>query len=126
VSRGGLAAIKVDVLTPDSPAAATPTTAAEHAHDAHAHEAQPHPHKHAPHRPLSAIVEIIRSAPLAEAVKARAIRAFQLLGEAEAPFTPFPSRRAFSRSRPVDTIVDIVCAAAGCERSAWSAGFALR
>ena len=117
VSRGGLAAIKVDVLTPDSPASGhSHDGQAEHAHDAHAHETQPHAHKHAPHRPLSAILAIIRSAPLAETVKARSIRAFQLLGEAEAAIHSIPIEKVqFHEVGAVDTIVDIVCAAAGCE-----------
>ncbi len=69
-----------------------------------------------PHRPLSAILEIIRSAPLAEAVKERAIRAFQLLGEAEAAIHSIPIEKVhFHEVGAVDTIVDIVCAAAGAE-----------
>jgi uncharacterized protein (TIGR00299 family) protein len=107
VSSGGLAATKVDVLTPDSPASG-------HSHDGQAKHS--HEHKHAPHRPLSAILEIIRSAPLFEAVKERAIRAFQLLGEAEAAIHSIPIEKVhFHEVGAVDTIVDIVCAAAGCE-----------
>jgi uncharacterized protein (TIGR00299 family) protein len=117
VSSGGLAATKVDVLTPDTPASShSHDGQAEHSHGAHAHEMQPHAHKHAPHRPLSAIVEIIRSAPLTETVKERAIRAFQLLGEAEAAIHSIPIEKVhFHEVGAVDTIVDIVCAAAGCE-----------
>ena len=91
VSRGGLAGTKIDVIAPGEAAHET-----EHAHGAHAHEAHSHAdhshaadthehshaHSHAAHRPLSAILEIIRSAPLSETVKQRSIRAFQLLGEA--------------------------------------------
>ncbi len=101
VSRGGIAATKVDVLTPDSSAGAA----------AHSHEAHIHP----PHRHLSAILKIIRAAPLDEAVKERAIRAFQLLGEAEAAIHSIPVEKVhFHEVGAVDTIVDIVCAAAGC------------
>jgi hypothetical protein len=110
MSSGGLAAIKVDVLTPDSPSSG-------HSHDGqteHSHGA--HAHTHAVHRSLSAIVEIIRSAPLAQTVKERAIRAFQLLGEAEAAIHSIPIEKVqFHEVGAVDTIVDIVCAAAGCE-----------
>ena len=144
VSRGGLAATKVDVLTPDTPAAELAHSHDDHAahtHPAHEHEphklgapsfpllsaervgnqeTQPasvqHPHTHAPHRSLSAILEIIRSAPLSEAVKQRAIRAFQLLGEAEAAIHSVPVEEVhFHEVGAVDTIVDIVCAAAGAE-----------
>jgi uncharacterized protein (TIGR00299 family) protein len=117
VSSGGLAAIKVDVLTPDSPANShSHDGQAKHSHGARAHDEHTHEHKHAPHRPLSAIVEIIRSAPLTETVKERAIRAFQLLGEAEAAIHSIPIEKVqFHEVGAVDTIVDIVCAAAGCE-----------
>jgi uncharacterized protein (TIGR00299 family) protein len=103
VSRGGLAATKVDVLTP--------VTQPKHEHEHH------HPtHTHAPHRSLSAIVEIIRSAPLTDCVKQRSIRAFQLLGEAEAAIHSVPIEEVhFHEVGAVDTIVDIVCATAGAE-----------
>jgi uncharacterized protein (TIGR00299 family) protein len=152
VSRGGIAATKVDVITPDSPehetshaheshsahshghehniehphdehsGSATHRHSHEHAghthpdHDEHAsHTAHEHAaHSHAPHRSLSAILEIIRSAPLADAVKIRATRAFQLLGEAEAAIHSIPVESVhFHEVGAVDTIVDIVCAAAG-------------
>jgi pyridinium-3,5-bisthiocarboxylic acid mononucleotide nickel chelatase len=85
--------------------------AGEHSHE-HTHE---HAHPHEPHRSLSAILEIIRSAPLADAVKDRASRAFQLLGEAEAAIHSVPIETVhFHEVGAVDTIVDIVCTAAGC------------
>jgi hypothetical protein len=147
VSRGGLAATKVDVLTPDRQATEPAHPHEEHSthsHEAHTHQglgapsfplssaermgdphsayaphehsAHTHPHAHAAHRPLSTILEIIRSAPLTEAVKERSIRAFQLLGEAEAAIHSIPIERVhFHEVGAVDTIVDIVCAAAGCE-----------
>jgi uncharacterized protein (TIGR00299 family) protein len=66
---------------------------------------------------LSAILAIIRSAALSETVKARATRAFQLLGEAEAAIHSIPIEKVhFHEVGAVDTIVDIVCAAAGAER----------
>ncbi len=49
-------------------------------------------------------------------VKQRAARAFQLLGEAEAAIHSIPIEKVhFHEVGAVDTIVDIVCAAAGCE-----------
>jgi hypothetical protein len=105
VSRGGLAATKVDVLTPEQDAKGS----------AHSHGDHP-THTHPPHRHLSAILAIIRSAPIAETVKDRAIRAFQLLGEAEAAIHSIPIEKVhFHEVGAVDTIVDIVCAAAGAE-----------
>ena len=125
VSRGGLAGTKIDVIAPGEAAHET-----EHAHGAHAHEAHSHAdhshaadthehshaHSHAAHRPLSAILEIIRSAPLSETVKQRSIRAFQLLGEAEAAIHSVPVEEVhFHEVGAVDTIIDIVCSAAGAE-----------
>jgi pyridinium-3,5-bisthiocarboxylic acid mononucleotide nickel chelatase len=143
VIRGGIAASKVDIITPDgphdSPALDLATSDAEnaHTHEEHSHAGhshQPHTHaehahedhadspdshsstSHAPHRSLSAILAIIRSAALSETVKARSMRAFQLLGEAEAAVHSIPVEKVhFHEVGAVDTIVDIVCAAAGCE-----------
>jgi uncharacterized protein (TIGR00299 family) protein len=82
----------------------------EHTHE-HSHE-HIHPHEH--HRSLSKILEIIRTAPLSDAVKDRASHAFQLLGEAEAAIHQIPIETVhFHEVGAVDTIVDIVCAAAG-------------
>jgi uncharacterized protein (TIGR00299 family) protein len=131
VSRGGLAATKVDVLTPDSPAEHAHEhpehthAHAEHTHEEHAHAhaehshgapvVQAHTHTHEHHRSLSAILAIIGSAPLPGPVKERASRAFQLLGEAEAAIHSVPIETVhFHEVGAVDTIVDIVCAAAGC------------
>jgi pyridinium-3,5-bisthiocarboxylic acid mononucleotide nickel chelatase len=88
-----------------------PAVVGEHTHE-HAHE---HAHSHEHHRSLSTILDIIRSAPLSDAVKEQASRAFQLLGEAEAAIHQISIERVhFHEVGAVDTIVDIVCAAAGC------------
>jgi pyridinium-3,5-bisthiocarboxylic acid mononucleotide nickel chelatase len=142
VSRGGIAATKVDVISteeasdpthnretshhdndPSHPHPHPAEVAHEHAH-AHGHEHQHvdehggghiQPHTHAHHRSLSTILGIIRSAPLEELVKERACRAFQLLGEAEAAIHQIPIESVhFHEVGAVDTIADIVCAAAGC------------
>ncbi len=124
VSRGGLAATKVDVITPDRPSN-EPEHSENRSHEAHTHShesqaaepAHKHvEHNHAPHRHLSAILKIIEAAPLSDAVKKRSCRAFQLLGEAEAAIHSIPIEKVhFHEVGAVDTIVDIVCAAAGAE-----------
>ncbi len=166
VSRGGLAASKVDVLTseaaPAEPAHSHDSDAAHshphshahshthgepghshsheagHEHEAHSHaehdapgnahehgdahehsHAHPHSHDqahtHAAHRSLSAILAIVGAAPLTEQVKQQSMRAFQLLGEAEAGIHNMPIEEVhFHEVGAVDTIVDIVCTAAGC------------
>jgi uncharacterized protein (TIGR00299 family) protein len=100
VVRGGITGTKVDVLTPD------PTPDTRH----------PIPHTHPPHRHLSSILKIIAGASLSESVKTRSSRAFQLLGEAEATIHSIPVEKVhFHEVGAIDTIVDIVCAAAGAE-----------
>jgi uncharacterized protein (TIGR00299 family) protein len=160
VSRGGLAAVKVDVLTEEQGPRdqGTRGTGAEHehgrehehdghaheghehhshdhahdsheghthgadehdphaAHDTHAADSAQHSHEHAPHRSLSIILKIIQAAPIKDSVKQRSARAFQLLGEAEAAIHSIPIEKVhFHEVGAVDTIVDIVCAAAGSE-----------
>jgi uncharacterized protein (TIGR00299 family) protein len=129
VVRGGLTATKVDVLTNEG-RAAEPANA-DHSHDTHGHQhshphdhqhehphvhehGHEHSHSHEHHRSLSTILGIIRSADLKEDVKERAAGAFQLLGEAEATIHSIPVEEVhFHEVGAVDTIVDIVCAAAG-------------
>ncbi len=141
VDRGGLAGIKVDVLTDEQGATEPASNGAEsthshshphsdseshsgshsHSHESHdhghpAHEHHSHGHEHAPHRSLSTILAIIQAAPLKDSVKRNATRAFRLLGEAEAAIHSIPIEKVhFHEVGAVDTIVDIVCAAAGSE-----------
>jgi pyridinium-3,5-bisthiocarboxylic acid mononucleotide nickel chelatase len=106
VMRGGLTASKVDVITPEQ-------AADQHTHT---HEDDTKPHSHAPHRHLSSILKIIGNASVSESVKERSTRAFQLLGEAEAAIHSIPIEKVhFHEVGAVDTIVDIVCTAAGVE-----------
>ena len=114
VTRGGISGSKVDVLTADG-------QPADHAHDhEHSHPSEhdhthDRTHTHEPHRPLSTILAIIEAASLSASVKQRATRAFQLLGEAEAAIHAIPIEQVhFHEVGAVDTIVDIVCTAAGC------------
>ena len=130
VMRGGLTGTKIDVHTSEHQ---HEDTHDEHSHESHEHHDHGHAHhgrsdrahahatgdafsSQAHHRSLSTILGIIRSAPLADSVKERACRAFQLLGEAEAAIHSVPIEHVhFHEVGAVDTIVDIVCAAAGCE-----------
>jgi uncharacterized protein (TIGR00299 family) protein len=120
VSRGGIAATKVDVITPEQHTAGPAHTHEEGtSHPERAQRVEGHAsstHSHAPHRHLSSILKIINAAPLSDYVKASATRAFQLLGEAEAAIHSIPIEKVhFHEVGAVDTIVDIVCAAAGAE-----------
>jgi len=127
VSRGGLAAVKADVVTAEGSGVGGQGPEDEHGHEhshdghthgQHTHEAKQadHRHEHAAHRSLTTILGIIDAAPLKATVKQRAAGAFQLLGEVEAAIHSIPIEKVhFHEVGAVDTIVDIVCAAAGCE-----------
>src|SRR5665213_1577809 len=87
-----------------------------HTHDSQSHEppTHSHSHDHAPGRSLTTIRALISSAPLATPVKDFAIRAFELLGHAEARIHNVPVDEIhFHEVGAVDAIVDIVAAAAG-------------
>lgn len=127
VTRGGLSATKVDVITPEREEQAhshnhehghlrEPHKHADHNRETHAHDPQPaHPQaRHEHHRSLSTILSIIDAAELAQGVKEQATRAFRLLGEAESAIHAIPIEQVhFHEVGAVDTIVDIVCGAAG-------------
>ncbi len=84
----------------------------EHGHS-HTHD-EGHGHAHVHGRSLSVIREMIQAAPLDDAVKQIAIRAFELLGHAEAKIHNVPVEKIhFHEVGAVDAIVDIVAASAG-------------
>ena len=103
----------------------------EHTHDGVTHT---HEHSHAHGRSLTAIRRLIHDAALAGPVKQTAIRAFELLGHAEAKIHNVPVEEIhFHEVGAVDAIVDIVAASAGihpserrrrgtARRSTWAAG----
>ncbi|HXE07211.1 MAG TPA: nickel pincer cofactor biosynthesis protein LarC [Acidobacteriaceae bacterium] len=138
VDRSGITSTKVHVLEGDHIAEAAhphthahqsetqPTHQAGHAHThshSHAHEPHEHSHSHAgkghehPHvhgRSLTEIRALIVSALLPSPVKDFAVRAFELLGHAEARIHNVPVDDIhFHEVGAVDAIVDIVAAAAG-------------
>jgi pyridinium-3,5-bisthiocarboxylic acid mononucleotide nickel chelatase len=92
----------------------------DHAHgdtQHHAHDVQDAEHvgSQAHGRSLSQIREIIGGADIPEPARKTALRAFELLGEAEAGIHNVPIESIhFHEVGAVDAIVDIVCAAVGC------------
>jgi uncharacterized protein (TIGR00299 family) protein len=98
----------------------------DHSHDqdhGHSHD-QPHPeadlhshgHSHSHTRGLREIRELIVHSALSDAVKGRALRLFQRLGEAEAKAHGTPLEEIhFHEVGAVDSIVDLVGAAAAIE-----------
>ena len=128
VTRGGLTGTKVDVITDEDHEHDNAHPVQDHQHEhphthGHRHEhahadgtMHTHEHSHQPHRSLAKILDIIKAASLSDSVKSSASRAFQLLGEAEARIHSMPIDQVhFHEVGAVDTIVDIVCSAVGCE-----------
>jgi pyridinium-3,5-bisthiocarboxylic acid mononucleotide nickel chelatase len=92
-----------------------------HAHERHSHDhdhnaahGQTHEHTHQHGRNLPAIRAILNDAPLPVDARALALRAFELLGEAEAAIHNTPLDQVhFHEVGAVDAIIDITCAAVG-------------
>ena len=102
VGRSGISARKARVLVGKQEA------------DAHHHH---HDHDHAQHqhgRNLPAIREILNGAAIPGEARAIALRAFELLGQAEAAIHNVPLDKVhFHEVGAVDAIIDIACAAVG-------------
>jgi uncharacterized protein (TIGR00299 family) protein len=115
VDRSGIDSAKVDVLTAEGELAEQAAESPRHSH-AHSHEnGHSHEQSHAHGRPLSVIQGMIRSSSLPSEVQATALKAFQLLGQAEAKIHNVPVESIhFHEVGAVDAIADIVAAAAGC------------
>ncbi len=91
----------------------TETEKGKKQHKHHGNDHHQHTHEHG--RSLKEIHELISHAPIDSAARAIALRAFRLLGEAEAKIHNIPVEQIhFHEVGVVDAIVDIVCAAAGC------------
>ncbi|HEV7503320.1 MAG TPA: nickel pincer cofactor biosynthesis protein LarC [Thermoanaerobaculia bacterium] len=131
-SRGGFVGTRFRVLVEGRPVEGPDPE--EHSHDHH-HHPHDHPHDHGhshshdhPHehshdhshtRGLTEIREIIARSTLSPAVKDRAVRLFQRLGEAEAKAHGMPIEHVhFHEVGAVDSIVDLVGAAAAVEHLA--------
>jgi uncharacterized protein (TIGR00299 family) protein len=127
VDRSGITAMKVDVFD----AASGEIAEHKHSHDHHHHDHDhPHDHEHHEHkhfqgRSWKQIRELIAHSQLAPDVRALALRAFELLAQAEAKIHGVPVQTVhFHEVGAVDTITDIVCGAAGLcsiEVDAWYA-----
>jgi pyridinium-3,5-bisthiocarboxylic acid mononucleotide nickel chelatase len=143
VTRGGIAATKVDVIASagpgrgqkKSPRAAGPAGPEQHDHLPHDHSQHDHlqhdhddGHSHAhgqdeqpahaeEHtRGLKQIRELIGQAAIGESAKAVAIAIFEALGAAEAKIHQVEIGKVhFHEVGAVDALVDIVCAAVGAE-----------
>jgi uncharacterized protein (TIGR00299 family) protein len=125
VDRSGVSAMKVQVLEHGRPAEKEHGHHHEHGphhdhgHESPVHHGHDHGHHHHHHhegRSLHAIRHLIGDADLPAGVKARALKAFELLGAAEAKIHQVPVEKIhFHEVGSVDAIADIVLAAAAAE-----------
>jgi hypothetical protein len=127
-SRGGFVGTRFRVLVEGRPIEGPDPE--EHIHEHHHHD-HPHDHPHHDHdhghphhdhshtRGLTEIREIISRSALSPAVKDRAVRLFQRLGEAEAKAHGMPLENVhFHEVGAIDSIVDLAAAAAAVEHLA--------
>ncbi|HWN18895.1 MAG TPA: nickel pincer cofactor biosynthesis protein LarC [Gemmatimonadales bacterium] len=111
VDRCGVKATKVDVCLPDG---RREEPGHFHGPDDQAHEQA---QEHEPHRHIGELIAIVERARLSPWVRERAVRAFQLLGEAEGRVHGLPADQVpLHEVGAVDALVDIVGAIEGFEQ----------
>jgi pyridinium-3,5-bisthiocarboxylic acid mononucleotide nickel chelatase len=127
VDRCGVHATKVNVVMPGG-AQELPLPAYEHVpnpgnghthvhHAAAGHEGHDHDPPHAPHRRIGELITLVEKAALSSWVREKAIRAFQLLGEAEGRVHGMAAAEVpLHEVGAVDAVVDIVGAIEGFEQ----------
>jgi uncharacterized protein (TIGR00299 family) protein len=121
VDRCGVRATKVDVVLPDG-SREEPSPVHDHPdHAAHQHDDH-HPHSHGanghgPHRHIGELIGIIERAQISDWVRERAVRAFELLGEAEGQVHGMPAAEvALHEVGALDALIDIVGGIEGFEQ----------
>jgi pyridinium-3,5-bisthiocarboxylic acid mononucleotide nickel chelatase len=119
VDRCGVRATKVTVLLPDGvreePAEIVPPH--DHGHEHHHPSDDTHSAGYGVHRHISELIAIIKRANLSGWVEERAVRAFELLGQAEGCVHGLPADRvALHEVGAVDALVDIVGGIEGFEQ----------
>lgn len=124
VDRCGVRATKVSVIMPGGAQEAPAEPVQHHDHTephgharGHGHGLQGHPEAQAPHQHIGELIAAVQRAPLSEWVRERAVRAFRLLGEAEARVHGVAAEQvALHEVGAVDALIDIVGAIEGFEQ----------
>ena len=122
VDRCGVRATKVDVVLPDG-SREEPSPVHDHheqaVHHHDNHHAQRHGagNGHGPHRHIGELIGIIERAQISDWVRERAVRAFELLGEAEGQVHGMPAAEvALHEVGALDALIDIVGGIEGFEQ----------
>ncbi len=114
VDRCGIRALKVNVRLPGG---AMELPSEGHAHSPVPPHSHSHSHSHSPHRHVGELIALVQRAPLSPWVRERAVRAFQLLAEAEGRVHGVsPEDVALHEVGAMDALVDIVAAIEGFEQ----------
>jgi uncharacterized protein (TIGR00299 family) protein len=111
--RGGVRATKVSVRLPGGLEEGPAEIVGD---DSHPSSHQSHP-QHGPHRHIGELIRLVERADVSDWVRERAVRAFQLLGEAEGRVHGVPADRvALHEVGAADAVVDIVGGIEGFEQ----------
>jgi hypothetical protein len=121
VDRCGVRAVKVHVRLPGGAEEEPAEPIAAHHHQGHAdhhgHDHSPQAHGDHGHRHIGDLIAIVTRAPLSDWVKSRAVRAFELLGEAEGQVHGMPAADVpLHEVGALDALVDIVGGVEGFEQ----------
>jgi pyridinium-3,5-bisthiocarboxylic acid mononucleotide nickel chelatase len=119
VDRCGVLATQVIVRLPDGAHEEPAEIAAPHDHDHRNRHQDDHarPSGHGPHRHMGELIAIIERAKVSSWVRERAVRAFELLGQAEGQVHGLPADRvALHEVGAVDALVDVVGGIEGFEQ----------
>jgi uncharacterized protein (TIGR00299 family) protein len=122
VDRCGVRALKVDVCLADGSREEPSALVDDHDHESdaahHRHHGQHnHTHTHGRHRHVGELIEIVKRAKLSDWVHDRAVRAFQMLGEAEGRVHGLPADEVpLHEVGAIDALIDIVGAIEGFEQ----------
>lgn len=117
VDRCGVRATKVDVRLPggiqEGPSPIVEDPHHDHHPDAHSHNG----HDHGPHRHIGELIQLIERAQLSPWVRELAVKAFELIGEAEGRVHGVPADQVpLHEVGAVDALIDIVGAIEGFEQ----------
>jgi hypothetical protein len=114
VHRCGVQATKVDIRLPSGLKEEPAAVVEEHEHH-HTHDG--HPDDHGPHRHIGELIGLVRRAGLSPWALERAVRAFELLGEAEGRVHGLPADVVpLHEVGAVDALIDIVGGIEGFEQ----------
>jgi pyridinium-3,5-bisthiocarboxylic acid mononucleotide nickel chelatase len=123
VQRCGVEATKVDIRLSDGAREEPSVPFQEQAgrHDDHDHghtdSHEGHPKEHGPHRHVGELIDLVKRAELSAWVRDRAVRAFELLGEAEGRVHGMPADDVpLHEVGAVDALIDIVGGVEGFEQ----------